>query len=31
MNKILNKKFKEEDLEKYNSSFVNKIFQNREA
>ena len=31
INKTLKTKFIEEELEKYNSSFVNKIFQNREA
>lgn len=31
INKALNIKLKEDDIEKYNSNFVNKIFQNQEA
>lgn len=31
INKILNQKFKEEEIEKYNSSFVNNMFRNQEA
>lgn len=31
INKVLKTKLKEDDIEKYNSSFVNKIFQNQEA
>ena len=31
INKILKTNFKEKEMEKYTSSFINKIFQNREA
>lgn len=31
INKVLKTKLKEDDIEKYNSSFVNRIFQNQEA